>query len=68
MLIRCPNCGSTAQPKRVAGPHISDNEVWFIEYYKCGCGAYFDALYPREVDHYYCYHVEDVNNTVCPTE
>lgn len=68
MLIRCPNCGSTAQPRRVSGPHISDNEVWFYEQYKCGCGAYFDALYPREVDHYYCYHVEDVNNTVCPTE
>ena len=41
-MIRCPNCGSTAQPKVVATEYNEDG--WTIEVvrtYKCGCGQTF---------------------------
>lgn len=36
-MIKCPNCGSTAQMKRVALDYVTyahANEVW-----RCGCGC-----------------------------
>ena len=41
-MIRCPNCGSTAQPKIIDSEHyIWQGEVSVIIAYKCGCGRMF---------------------------
>lgn len=42
MMIKCPNCGSTTQPKVIATKYNEDD--WTIEAirtYKCGCGQMF---------------------------
>jgi hypothetical protein len=56
-MIKCPHCGSSAQPKRVTGPLISDNEIYFYEVYECGCGCRFEVLYEREPCRYFIHHV-----------
>ena len=41
-MTKCPNCGSTSQPKAVATKYNEDG--WTIEVvrtYKCGCGQIF---------------------------
>ena len=41
-MTKCPNCGSTSQPKVVATKYNEDG--WTIEVirtYKCGCGQMF---------------------------
>lgn len=61
-MIKCPNCGSTAQPKVVATEYNEDG--WTIEAirtYKCGCGQIFIGtscyIYPE------CYEiVEKIEN------
>ena len=58
-MVKCPHCGSTAQPKRVGMVSISANEQYFCENYKCGCGCYFEALYPREVEEYSIHYLKD---------
>ena len=38
-MTRCPNCGSSAQPKVVATKFIEDGwTIQVIRTYKCGCG------------------------------
>ena len=37
-MTRCPNCGSSAQPK-VIETKYNENKV--IRVYKCGCGQKF---------------------------
>ena len=41
-MIKCPNCGSTAQVK-VIGVEFEDDPFGVIRYkdYKCGCGHLF---------------------------
>ena len=49
-MIKCPNCGSTAQVRfdRVADTF---NDDCHIDIYKCGCGCVFEAIYElREVN------------------
>lgn len=59
-MIKCPNCGSISQPRRVGIASVSRNEKYFIEQYKCDCGCYFEALYPREeVEQYFIHKVEE---------
>lgn len=42
--IKCPNCGSTAQPKLVREDH--DNySAEKIKEYICGCGCKFEATF-----------------------
>lgn len=36
MTIKCMNCGSTAQMKKVGSV---ENDTTIIEIYECGCGA-----------------------------
>lgn len=44
-MIKCPNCGSTAQPKLVASPHLySDIDAIKIQR-KCGCGCVYNVWY-----------------------
>jgi transposase-like protein len=59
-MIKCPHCGSTAQPKRVGITSVSANGKYFCENYKCSCGCYFEALYPREVEEYFIHYLEDI--------
>ena len=36
-MVKCPNCGSTAQIKLIDTTHMISNQV--SEKYECGCGA-----------------------------
>lgn len=41
-MTRCPNCGSSAQPKVIETEYIEDGlEIEVIRTYKCGCGQMF---------------------------
>lgn len=40
-IIKCLNCGSTAQVKRVES---IENDTTIIEKYKCGCGARIERI------------------------
>lgn len=43
-MIKCPNCGSTAQVKLQSIDHMEDSQgICAIRYYKCGCGKHFDS-------------------------
>lgn len=40
--MRCPNCGSSAQPKVLSTEYHEDGwEIEVVRHYKCGCGAHF---------------------------
>jgi len=36
-MIRCPNCGSTAQVKQVGADHVTFSHL--IEVWRCSCGC-----------------------------
>lgn len=36
-MVKCPNCGSTAQMKRVAIDYVTFSHA--IEVWRCGCGC-----------------------------
>lgn len=41
-MIKCPNCGSTAQVKILnVDIDLEEDEVYVHRHYKCGCGTYF---------------------------
>lgn len=42
-MIKCPNCGSTAQPKQIDREEreISCYTIEVVRTYKCGCGEVF---------------------------
>lgn len=42
-MVRCPNCGSTAQVRELA-PFIDYQGNYVDAKYVCGCGVYFDAV------------------------
>lgn len=46
-MMRCPNCGSTAQVRSL---EISNSENVLTEKFICGCGCRFDADYTRNSD------------------
>ena len=41
--FKCPNCGSSAQPRLVSTDHTSDGKI--REHYVCGCGCNFTTVY-----------------------
>lgn len=43
MRIKCPYCGSTAQPRLVNYEKLGDD--FLIIYYKCGCGEEFKSVF-----------------------
>jgi hypothetical protein len=62
-MVKCPHCGSTAQPKQRGTVTVSDNGRYFCEVYQCGCGCTFEALFPRvEVEEYVVWHLEDLSD------
>ena len=44
MRIKCPNCGSTAQPELVYFDHKS-NSIRKTDVYVCGCGCRFEIVF-----------------------
>lgn len=47
-MIRCPNCGSTAQVKPNGQIQISSNHLYITEPYICDCGCHSTVLQSRE--------------------
>ena len=44
-MVKCPNCGSTAQPKLVTPPRLY-NDIDAIKLQrKCGCGCVYNVWY-----------------------
>lgn len=38
-MVRCPNCGSSSQPKVFETEYNEDGaQIDVIRYYRCGCG------------------------------
>lgn len=49
--MRCPNCGSSAQPKVVSTEYHEDGwDIEVVRHYVCGCGEKFIGLS--------CYHCD----------
>ena len=46
-MIKCPYCGSTAQPRLVGS---SECNGVVVEIYTCGCGAKTEKVYQRVED------------------
>ena len=44
-MVKCPNCGSTAQLSREPIAHIANG---LLEPYVCGCGTHISIFYRRE--------------------
>ena len=44
-MIKCPNCGSTAQPKlqKIEEEELTCYTIEVTRTYKCGCGQVFTA-------------------------
>ena len=41
-MIKCPNCGSTAQPKLISTKYEEDSDMICVyRTYMCGCGKQF---------------------------
>lgn len=50
--MRCPNCGSSAQPKVVSTEYNEDGwDIEVVRHYVCGCGEKFIGIS--------CYRCED---------
>lgn len=49
-MLRCLNCGSTAQIKLV---DLIENENTVLEVYQCGCGARIQRFLKRDIDVYW---------------
>lgn len=43
-MIKCPNCGSSAQPKLIANEYYYTvkNSMKVVHRYKCGCGCKYE--------------------------
>mgnify|MGYP003296144769 CR=1 FL=1 len=55
-MVKCPTCGSSAQPKLVATEYNEDG--WTIEvvrHYTCGCGATFTGK-----SYYHCQEAYEI--------
>lgn len=46
-MIKCPNCGSTAQI-RMGEPALNRNKCYITLSCECGCGCHFDLDYDVE--------------------
>lgn len=44
-MIRCPNCGSTAQVRVVSAEDTSFPASFFVKECECGCGCKFNVVY-----------------------
>lgn len=46
-MIKCPNCGSTAQVKELESKWVS-GMYWYGNKYKCQCGCGHQFVYIKE--------------------
>ena len=46
-MIKCPNCGSSAQVKVESSPKLSDNKQVLTVGLVCGCGCHFNMDHER---------------------
>lgn len=59
-MIKCPNCGSTAQVKYLKGKFEEDGEqICAIRKYRCGCGEIFHTT-----EYYYSDDCEEVDEDI----
>ena len=51
-MIKCPNCGSTAQVRLVAHDDLTNTETanhqWIFQHFECGCGCQFHVSWKKE--------------------
>ena len=43
--VKCPKCGSTAQPKHMYTWNFADTKKGITKGYRCGCGCTFEHRY-----------------------
>ena len=43
--VKCPKCGSTAQPKHMYTWNFADTKKGIVKGYRCGCGCAFEHRY-----------------------
>lgn len=57
-MIKCPNCGSTAQV-RMGEPTLSSNKSYITLPCECDCGCHFDLVYDvNEFDSCFPHYVD----------
>lgn len=56
MSMKCPYCGSTAQPKLKGEPFILEFPKLLTEIWECGCGCVFIIEYRRNSKGIWNYH------------
>lgn len=49
-MLRCPNCGSSAQIEFVG---TEESETTVLELYQCGCGSRIQRFLKRDLDVYW---------------
>ena len=44
-MVKCPNCGSSAQPRLSTPPSVYEKGNLIVTTHKCGCGCVFQRHY-----------------------
>ena len=57
-MIKCPNCGSTAQIKLVCEPKITAQGMSLVEEFACGCGTHITIEYRRTAGGYWRHYAD----------
>lgn len=51
-MVKCPNCGSTAQVKLMFADDLNEEHYadlnYVHQYYRCGCGCAFQITWIKE--------------------
>ena len=51
-MVKCPNCGSTAQVRLICGTDLNDEHSadlnWVHQHWSCGCGRTFHIDWIQE--------------------
>ncbi len=51
-MVKCPNCGSTAQVKLIYGDDLRDQDsvdlTYIMQQFQCGCGCEFMRVFKQE--------------------
>ena len=58
-MIKCPNCGSTAQVRELGS---CDSNKVFTEKFECGCGCRFNKNYHWHGDTIYLVEIKVINS------
>lgn len=55
-MIKCPNCGSTAQTELMCQPFVSRQTKMLTEGWRCSCGARYTVEYERNEEGKWVYN------------